>query len=215
MKQIKYFCVLVLLAMMVCGCASVNFGNVSTEISCASQVPGLYSVNFVLDQDLNDPSLFDKEDMLFGFKLTHKNVPKGIFGMRRLINKMQNDQSYVINGKTVKVKSKSFSGYEIIDRNEERLAVHTVCKSIDFSSIDDIVIYLQEVAKRSEFVFDADSASIVQIITLRDRKEFDVSLRHIGKSSGYLGLYLSRIYLNGMPIPPGVLRHEVSSRVTR
>lgn len=194
------------------GCASANFGNVSTEISCESRIPGLFSVELNFDQDLHNPNLFDKEAMLCGFKVKHKHMPNGLFGMKRLSRQMSYDRTYTIDGKAINVKLKTFGDHEIIDLDGERLTVHIVCKSIDFSSVEDILDYLQETAKLSEFVFDEDSASVVQIIKLRDRKAFDVSLVNIGRSTGYLGVYLSRIYLKGMPIPPGVLRHEVSSR---
>ena len=117
-----------------------------------------------------------------------------IFGIAKLKTKMESDHTFTTTGGLVHASEIRWSAYQNINAYDKKIVLHILYSALSFDTVNEIRYYIEEAKGRSNFKVDVSTGFVTRIIREDD---------------GYFEVYVSRIYLSGMPVPPSVIDLEI------
>ena len=194
----------ILFVTFILGCRSLYVSDVKTFVYGRLPNYGHCDIRCALDTDFTRFSECRKVRCLFD--ICCEKPKKRIAGSATLDVMLESIDSYRTQMGEFCVTERSLSVCEKVCLDAEDVEVHVVCATLDFRTSMDLNRYLMAIRSKEHMVLDEKSGCVITVIFDGNISTCGLLLPRFCATYSYLGLYVSRVCLQGMPVPLGVLK---------
>lgn len=202
---------IILFAICSLGCRSLHVIDVKTFVHGRLPNCGSYDIRCALDTDFTRFSECRKMRCLFD--IFCEKSKKRIAGSACLDVVLESSDHYRTQVGEFCATKRSLSACEKVCLDAEDVEVHVVCATLDFQTSKDLYRYLTALQNKEHMVLDEKSGCVITLIVDGNVSPCGLLLPHFFATYSYLGLYVYRVCLQGMPVPLGILKSVLDDGV--